>query len=240
MPHAFDNLALDLAIDLHRNTWIRHEDAQIELDGGITIKKRPAFPVAIIGEIDTVRGWVQFHNKRFTLVNGQIMFTGGSEIDPRLNVDAQDAISDYTVDLIVTGTANKPEIKLQSRPQLAQADILSLILFGTTTEQLGQGQKAMLRQQAQSLVIGAAGQALSQSLGLQSLGVDVNGNSVGVGRYLNENTYLSISPSLGSSGSSTPSQVASIQYFLRRWLTITSATMSDGSRQIFINLNKKY
>ena len=150
------------------------------------------------------------------------------------------AVSDYTVDVIVAGTASKPEIKLQSQPQLAQADILSLILFGTTTSQLGQGQKTTLQQQAQSMAAGAAGQALSESLGLASLGVDVNGESVGLGHYLNENTYVSVSPSLGANGSKIPSQVASIQYFLRRWLTITTATMSDGSRQVFLNVNKRY
>jgi translocation and assembly module TamB len=74
------------------------------------------------------------------LLNGQILFTGGSRIDPTLHIDAQYAVSDYTVHVIVAGTASKPEIKLQSQPQLAQADILSLILFGTTTSQLGQGQ----------------------------------------------------------------------------------------------------
>ena len=173
-------------------------------------------------------------------MSGQILFTGGSKIDPNLNIDAQYAVSNYTVDVIVAGTAAKPEIKLQSQPQLAQGDILSLILFGTTTSQLGQGQKATLQQQAQSMAAGAAGQALSQSLGLASLGVNVNGESVGLGHYLNENTYVSVSPNLGANASSTPSQVASIQYFLRRWLTITTATMSDGSRQVFLNVNKRY
>ena len=104
----------------------------------------------MVGEIDTVRGWLEFHNKRFTLASGQILFTGGSEIDPTLNIDAQYAVSDYTVHVIVAGTASKPEIKLQSQPQLAQADILSLILFGTTTSQLGQGRKTTLQRQAQS------------------------------------------------------------------------------------------
>ena len=88
--------------------------------------------------------------------------------------------------------------------------------------------------------MGAAGQALSQSLGLQSLGIDVNGESVGLGHYIGENTYVSVSPNLGANTTTTPSQVASIQYFLRRWLTITTATMSDGSRQVFVNVNKKY
>jgi hypothetical protein len=77
-------------------------------------------------------------------------------------------------------------------------------------------------------------------LGLASLGVSVSGESVGLGHYLNENTYVSVSPNLGGNPSATPSQVASIQYFLRRWLTITTATMSDGSRQVFLNVKKRY
>jgi translocation and assembly module TamB len=229
-----------LKVNIQRNTWIHHENADVELDGALDIKKRKGGPISIVGEIDTVRGWLEFHSKRFTLASGQILFTGGSDIDPTLNVDAQYAVSDYTVDVIVTGTASKPEVKLQSQPQLAQADILSLILFGTTTSQLGQGQKATLQQQAQSMAAGAAGQALSESLGLASLGVYMNGESVGLGHYLNENTYVSVSPNLGPNGSSTPSQVASIQYFLRRWLTISTATMSDGSKQVLLKVTKRY
>src|SRR5260370_31457799 len=141
---------------------------------------------------------------------------------------------------MVAGTGAKPAIKLQSQPQLAQADILSLIVFGTTTSQLGQGQKANLQHQAQSIATGAAGQALSESLGLASLGVNVNGTSVGLGRYINDNTYVSVSPNLSANSSSTPTQAASIQYFLRRWLTVTTATMSDGSRQVFLNVHKRY
>jgi autotransporter translocation and assembly factor TamB len=236
----FRKLALDLQIRIHRNTWIIHEDARVELSGNLKIEKRAGGPISVVGEIDTVRGWLRFQGKRFTLASGQILFTGGSEIDPVLDIDAQYAVSNYTVNVIVAGTASKPAIKLRSQPQLGQADILSLILFGTTTSQLGQGQKTALLQQAQSMAIGAAGQALSQSLGLGSLGMSVNGESVGYGHYLNKDTYISFSPSLGASGSQTPSKVASIEYFLRRWLTITTATMSDGSRQIFLKVNKRY
>jgi autotransporter translocation and assembly factor TamB len=235
-----NSLAVDLKVDIHRNTWIRHQNAQVELDGGLNIKKRRDGPISVVGEIDTVRGWLRFHGKRFTLENGQILFTGGSEIDPNLNIDAQYTVSTYIIDVIVAGKASAPEIKLKSQPQLTQADILSLILFGTTTSQLGQGQKMTVQQQAQSLAAGAAGQALSESLGLSSLGVDVSGQSVGFGRYINENTYLSLSPKLSATGNQIPSQVAAIQYFLWRWLTITTATMSDGSKQVLLKVNKRY
>jgi autotransporter translocation and assembly factor TamB len=236
----FNNLSIDLKVDIYRNTWIRHENAEVELAGDLDIKKRRGGPISVVGEIDTIRGWLAFHSKRFMLASGQMLFTGGSELNPTLNIEAQYAVSDYRVDAIVAGTASKPEIKLQSQPQLSQADILALILFGTTTSQLGQGQKTTLQQQAQSMATGAAGQALSESLGLASLGVSVNGAAVGLGHYLNENTYVSVSPNLNANASNTPSQVASIQYFLQRWLTITTATMSDGSRQIFLNVNKRY
>ena len=237
----FKNLTIDVKINIHRDTWIRHQDAQVEMDGALEIKKQAGGPIAVFGEIDSVRGWLQFHNKRFTLASGQILFTGGRKIDPTLNIDAQYVVSDYIVDVIVSGTASKPEIKLQSQPQLPQNDILALILFGTTTSKLGQGQQATLQQQAQSLALGAAGQALSESLGLASLGVDVTGKSIGLGHYINENTYVSVSPNFGGNVTSgIPSEVASIQYFLQRWLTVTTATMSDGSRQVFVNVNKRY
>src|SRR5262249_28735979 len=161
---------------------------------------------------------------------GQIIFTGGSQIDPTLHIDGQYLVSGYTVDVIVGGRASKPEIKLQSQPQLAQSDILSLILFGTTSTGLGQGQKTTLQQRAQSIATGAVGQTLVQSLGLESMGVSVSGQSVGIGHYIGQNTFVSVSPNLGANTSSTPSPVASIQYFLARWLSLTTATMSDGSR----------
>jgi translocation and assembly module TamB len=165
-------------------------------------------------------------------------------LHPALYIDAQYAVSTYTIDVIVTGTAKKPILKLQSQPQLAQADILSLILFGTTTSQLGQGQQTALRQQAQTMATGAAaatvGQAISNSLGLESLGVSMKGGSVGFGRYLTENTYVSVSPSLATNTTNTPTQRASIQYFLKRWVSVTTATMSDGSSQIFLTINKRY
>ncbi len=236
----FENLSLDVGINLHRDIWIRHENAEIELDGSVSIKKRPASSMTLVGEVNTVQGWLDFHGKRFDLVSGRILFTGGSVINPSLRIDAQYVIDEYTIQIIVTGTARQPEIKFQSQPQLAQADILSLILFGTTTSQLSQDQKSSLRQQAQSLALGAAGQTIAQSLGLDSFGINVSGKSVSIGHYVGENTYVSIAPNLSTTTTGTPTEVASVRYFLRRWLNITTATMSDGSRQLSININQRY
>ncbi len=146
---------------------------------------------------------------------------------------------------VVGGTASKPTLQLKSQPELAQADILSLLLFGKTTGALGQNQQAGLQQRATKMATGAVahqiGQAVANSMGLQSMGIELNdvsstGPAVGAGHYLGQNTYVSASQPVGG----TTGQKVSIQYFLMRWLSITTSTASDGSHEIDLNLVKQY
>ena len=54
----FKNLAINLRVNIQRNTWIRHENAQVELDGDLNINKRTGGPISVVGEIDTCEdGW---------------------------------------------------------------------------------------------------------------------------------------------------------------------------------------
>jgi autotransporter translocation and assembly factor TamB len=245
-PSTFNNLAMQVAVIIHRDTWIRHPDAAAELEGNLDVDKDPGGPVRIAGEVRTVRGWMNYYNRQFTLKTGVFTFTGGPKIDPQLDIDAQYPVTNYTIDIVVGGTASKPTLQLKSQPELAQADILSLILFGATTDALGQGQKAGLQQQASKMATGAAarqiGQAVASSMGLQSMGIALNdvssssGPSMSIGHYLGENTYVSASQPIGGSSG----QKLSVQYFLLRWLSITTSSAADGSHEIDLNLVKQY
>ena len=244
-PSTFNNLAMKVEVTIHRNTWIRHPDAAAELEGNLDVDKDPGGPVRVAGEVRTVRGWMNYYNRQFTLRTGVFTFTGGRKIDPQLDIDAQYPVTNYTIDVVVGGTASKPTLQLKSEPELTQADILSLILFGETTDALGQGQRQSLQQQASKMATGAAaqqiGQAVASSMGLQSMGVTLNdtsssGPSLGVGHYLGENTYVSVSQPIGGSGG----QKLSVQYFLLRWLSVTTSSAADGSHEIDVNLVKQY
>jgi autotransporter translocation and assembly factor TamB len=244
-PSMFNNLAMQIAVVIHRNTWIRHPDAAIELEGNLDVEKAAGGTVRVIGDVHTVRGWMNYYNRQFTVKTGALSFTGGSKIDPGLDIDAQYVVTNYTVDILVGGTASKPTLQFRSQPDLAQADILSLILFGKTTDALGRGQQASLQQQAAKMATGVAarqvGQAVASSLGLQSIGIQLNdssssGPSVGLGHYVGENTYVSASQPVGGG----TGRKLSVQYFLTRWLSITSTSSSDGSREIDLGLVKNY
>jgi translocation and assembly module TamB len=241
----FNRLALELTLVVHRDTWIKHDNANAELEGKLRITKEPPSPVAIVGTIQTLRGWVAFQRRRFNLVSGKISFTGGREIDPSLDINGQYPLPNYKVDVIVAGTAKKPSLKLTSDPPLGQADIVSLLLFGKTTSALGSRERTELKQQAAQLAEGYAaaqiGQAVSETLGLEGLGLGINGGgtngtSVSFGRYLTRDAYVSASQEIAG----TQGRKVSVQYYLTRWLSITTSAASDGSREIDIRLSKQY
>jgi translocation and assembly module TamB len=233
-PSVFENLTVALTVQIDRNTWIRHDQAEVELEGRLSIEKAPHGPIGVVGAINTVRGWIIYQQRRFDLQSGAISFTSRQSINPTLNIDARYTLRDYIVDVLVTGTARNPKLQLRSQPDLPQADILSLIIFGKTTAGLGQGQQQSLQQQALQMAggyaAGAIGQAVSQSLGLQALGLQMSGvgatgSGIGFGRYFGANTYVSASEDVSGQ---TGRQV-SIQYFLWRWLSITTSTSTRGS-----------
>ncbi|HJU12581.1 MAG TPA: translocation/assembly module TamB domain-containing protein, partial [Candidatus Binataceae bacterium] len=63
----FNNLAMKVAVIIHRNTWIRHPDAAVELEGNLDVEKNPGGPLRVIGEVRTVRGWINYYNRQFIL-----------------------------------------------------------------------------------------------------------------------------------------------------------------------------
>jgi autotransporter translocation and assembly factor TamB len=242
---SFNELDLNVAISIHRNSWIRQDDATAELVGDLQIKKKPGEQALIVGTIRTVRGWLRFQGRQFDLASGTISFTGGHTIDPSLDIDAQYKLPSYTVDVLVGGTASRPTLKLTSSPALEQADILALILFGKTTSSLGSGQRQDLQQSATQMASGAAaaavGNAVGQALGLEGLGVELNdassgGTGIGFGRYIGQNTYVSVSQAVGGE----QGHQASVQYNITDWLSITSTSYSDGSAQVMLGFTKQY
>jgi autotransporter translocation and assembly factor TamB len=242
----FDNLALDLSVALPRNTWIKHHNADIELAGEVHVTKQAGDDnLVLVGLIETVRGWVGFQGRRFTLTEGQIAFTGGKEINPTLSVVAQHRFPQYVVETVVGGTAKKPSLTLRSDPDLEQADILALLLFGKPTNALGKGEKIDLQKQALQITSGYAavkiGESVSQALGLEKLGIDLRevdftGGRVGFGRYLDPNTYVSVSQDLaGKDG-----REVTVEYSLSPDWKFTTSTSATGDKSAGITWHKQY
>jgi translocation and assembly module TamB len=196
------NSGVDLQVIIQKNVWLRHRNANIELSGDLRVMKASGGDPRLTGVIESVRGWMVFQGRRFTLSEGRLEFTGGDKIDPVLDIVAEHRVNNYLVKVIVKGTSEKPTLTLASEPQLDQADILSLLLFNKPVSALDKGEQASLQQNAIGIVGGFAatkiGQAVAESLGLQNLGVDIgsidfSGDSVRYGQYVGGDTFVSVS-----------------------------------------------
>ncbi len=243
--HVADNLVLDMTIRLPRNTWIKHQEADIELAGAVEVTKRAGGKPTLVGIINVVRGWINLQGRRFTLTQGSVTFTGGSEINPILDIIAQYKLPQYVVEAVVGGTVAKPALTLRSDPQLEQADILALLLFGKPVSQLGQGEKTNFQQQALQMtggyVAAQIADSVSQALGLEDLGldmrqVDLTGGRVGFGRYIGPNTYISASQDISGK---TGHQVTVDYYLSPRW-TISTSSSTGGDNAAGIKWEMLY
>jgi autotransporter translocation and assembly factor TamB len=174
--------SIDIQVRIPNNLWVRHRNGNAELSGSLRVTKTSGGNPTVTGLIETIRGWVGFQGRRFTLTRGRLEFGGGEKIDPSLDIVAEYRATNYLISAVVKGTAEKPTLTLASDPQLDQADILSVLLFNKTLANLEKSEQASLQQNAISITSGFAaaqiGQAVSQALGLQELGVDITNVSV--------------------------------------------------------------
>ncbi|HKA52507.1 MAG TPA: translocation/assembly module TamB domain-containing protein [Candidatus Binatia bacterium] len=240
----YARLALDLAVTIPRETWVRLEEGSIELTGQLRVKKDPAEEPVLTGTIETVRGWYTFHGRKFRLERGNIIFAGADPTDPALELVARYTLPQYQVDVVVGGTAKAPAVSLRSEPQLEQADILSLLLFGKPANTLSKGEKVSLQSQAVQAVAGSVAaefrQTLSESLGLDDLELNAgntSGQKVGVGKYIVPGVFVSTSQQFGGE---KPGRDVSIEYQLDDHWQFKASTTSRGNHGVDILWGKRY
>ncbi len=238
----YQALALDFNLRLARDTQVRHPNARLELTGDVRAKKPKGGLLSLVGGIEIEEGWAGFKGRRFVMERGRVVFTGGQKINPSLDIVAAHQASEYLVKVVIAGSAEEPTLDLTSEPPLDQADILAVLLFGKPASELKRGEKVDLQRQAASLAgsyaASAIGQSVSDALGLEALGVemDFSGGQVGLERYLTPKTRISISQDLVGG----ERQGVSIDYELAPGWELRTVTRSSGPSGADIIWHKRY
>lgn len=228
--NVFRNLAIDLLAQIHRDTWIKVGGSAAELEGKVHVGKKPEGPVTLVGAIHSVRGQIALVGPPLNLQKGDLTFTGGAKIDPTLDIVAQRQLPQYTVSANIGGTATKPTLTFSSEPQMSQADILSVLMFGQPTSQLNNSQQASLQSQAATMAGSYAanqiGQSVADALGLKALQFSVESGMASVGTYLTQDVFLSASQNLAPQTQQIPGQAtqkATITYYLTRQVSVDTS-----------------
>ena len=248
----FDNASFSVTLALPDNVIVRGRDLKAKsgsfglgdinatLGGALTIAKESGETATVRGRLNFVRGQYTFQGRRFTILRDSVLqFAGGDPLNPGLDVRAERQIGSVTAEVRVTGFARSPELLLTSNPQLDQGDVLSLIVFNQTMNELGTGEKVSLAGRAGTLAARTLATPIADSV-MRALDFDLfeietnedvsTGGTVTVGRQVNDRLFVGFRQNFGADDVSQVSFEYRVSEFLR--LVTSFAQGADRSRSI--------
>ena len=197
-PPAAGGMELDLTIDMPRRVFVTGRGLESEWGGDIEVSGTTERPV-VLGSIRIIRGRFEFADKEFELTRGDIDFTGGREIDPRIDIVAEHSGDDVTAVIGVSGQSSDPSIDISSREGVPTSEVLPRALFGKSAADLSAGEALKLAVALDGLRGGGGLTdstigSIQETIGLDVLSVDPGigggGPSVRAGRYVSDDIYI--------------------------------------------------
>ena len=199
--------------------------------GDLYLYKDPAQPLYVTGSFDSLTGTYAFQGRRFELdPSSSISFRG--DLNPELYVTVNRVISGVETRVSIVGSLNEPELRLASTPPLDPSDILSLIVFNTSINELSATQQQQLAVRAGTIAAGFLAapivSSLQKTLGLDTLEIEPGSTSrssarVTVGNEIAPGLVARFSRQFGDADYNE----ATVEYYLSRILRIR-ATFSDA------------
>jgi translocation and assembly module TamB len=140
-----DSLSVDgLRLTMGQNFWLRSSEANIQLDGTLTVNKvRQAYRYD--GTLNTTRGNYNLRigpvTRDFTVEKGTVQYFGTPDLNADLDIQARHTVistdvvnrgEEVPVIAKITGTLLQPKLSLEStqRPPLSETELVSYLVYG--------------------------------------------------------------------------------------------------------------
>lgn len=248
-----EKLAIEMQVSFTRGFFIRNRqfiDLEIELGGSVDMVKERGSDLQMFGTVEGVRGYARPLGRNFLIEDAQVTFVGPVE-NPELNVrtyyDPPQAQAEIRIFYIIEGTAEDPQFRFDSEPQMELQDIISYTVFGKPFYELEGWEQALAGGGGGSAADVAIDILLDrfETLATQRLGIDVvqidntrgasgSTTSITTGWYLNRRTFFAIINEV----STDPKTLFLLEYLLLENLELL-ITQGDDIRQ-GIDLRWKY
>jgi autotransporter translocation and assembly factor TamB len=131
-----DNLRVNVAMAVERNTWLRSAELNVEMGGQlIVVYDRPAQDLVLIGQLQAVRGQYTFLGRTFEVRSGTVEFIGTPGINPNLDIQAVASIrgreNPFDITANLSGTLVDPRVSLTTdEGAVPESDLVSYLIFG--------------------------------------------------------------------------------------------------------------
>jgi translocation and assembly module TamB len=253
-------LNLDITTDLGRNFLFQGAGLSSLLSGNVRLRASGRDLPRASGSIRTRAGRFDAYGQQLSIERGILTFQGLID-NPALDVRAVRKGLSVEPGVQISGTAQKPIIKLISDPDLPEAEKLAWLVLGHGPEQMGAGDATVLLSAAGGLLGNESGNVVQQlkttfgidefglrqgdisSAGGRQAGSRVAGSSVdttaatgnqifSVGKRLSSNALLSYEQSIGKAES-----IVKLTVNLSRQVAVIGRAGSDNALDIFYTLS---
>lgn len=238
LPFALD---IQVHVMLGKKVFVKTEGIDARFEGDVHVTAKSQDDIQGKGLIYVAKGAYRRYGINLDIQRGRLVFSGPIT-RPDLDVLALRTVGDVKAGAKVTGTPQKPEVKLYSDPRMPDTDIISYIVFG---HPLGEGkeQSSALLQASGALLSKGESVVLQEKI-KQSVGVDVldiqsgdgdlSRSMLTIGKYLTPKLFISYGQSLFGEGG-----VFRLRYTIsKRWEVETQSGREAGG-DIFYRLDFK-
>ena len=240
-------LTIDLRADLGDEFKLRGLGIDATLAGNVRVRKVGAGSPRVNGTIRAVEGNYAAYGQKLAIERANITFSGPYD-NPALDVLAVrkrpegEQLSETNVEagVQVRGTAQAPEARLVSTPNVPDSEKLSWLVLGHGMEGTSGNEKDVLAAAAGALLGGKGGtggitQKLATSLGVDELGLkQANGTATGlestvvtVGKRISNRAYLSF-----EQGATTASSLVRLRYKWNPRITLQFQTGTNTALDV--------
>jgi autotransporter translocation and assembly factor TamB len=177
----FNAVNLNIGVSHRQPFVVQNNLAQLEISPDLKIGGDLTRPI-VSGRAQVNTGTVTFQKKTFQVKKGIIDFVNPYQTETRIDIESETTIRTWTITLAIKGTPDNLDLKLSSVPTETDADILSLILFGRTAQELTAGEGGAKRTTGQimaGMIADTFGAEIKKTTGVDILQVEANGSSDG-------------------------------------------------------------
>ena len=176
----FDSLQVqNLQLTMGEDVWLRSNEANIQLSGSVTVNKiRDNYLLS--GTLQAPRGTYRLIigpvTREFVVRDGTVRYFGTPDLDAELDIEASHVVHplpgpgqppEIVVLAHIRGTLRLPRLTLEAeRADYSQAELLSYLISGKPSFELGGGEGAFVRSAAASLLAGELERTVVSDLGV--------------------------------------------------------------------------
>ncbi len=242
-------------LDVHvvSSPQLNFQNAYAKLAGDVDLHLRGTLASpSLLGRVSVTEGSALIAGTRYDLERGDISFTNPVRIEPIIDLSATAHVEDYDVFLDLHGSPQKMSVTYRSDPPLPEADVVSLLALGHTSNQ----QRLYTQQQEQSIsnpttdaLLGGALNAtvsnrIQKLFGAGSVKLDPNY----LGAFGNSTTRITVEEQFGRTVvltyatdiNTTNEQLLQAEVAINRHVSVVVARDESGVFSMVIKFTRRY